>query len=120
MNSHTFDIAWYQSLPWNIQIVPSFRYYSQSQADFYKVFYQNERSDGLASSDYRLSPFGAITYGLKATWDLDDFPNGYHWQLAASYDRYESSAGLAFQSVNVENPGLVSYRVYAVRLTARF
>ena len=34
--------------------------------------------------------------------------------------RGESSAGMAFQNVKVENPGLVSYRVYAVRLTARF
>ncbi len=120
MNSHTFDIAWYQTLPWGIQITPNFRYYSQSQADFYENFYPDLRSDGLASSDYRLSPFGAITYGLKATKTLIDWPGEVDWEFALSYERYESSAGMAFQSVDNENPGLVSFRVFAGRITVKF
>ncbi len=120
INSHTFDIAWYQSLPFGFQIVPSFRYYSQSQADFYEVYYPDVRSNGLYSSDYRLSPFGALGYGLKATWGIEDWPGRLDWQLALSWERYEQSAGLAFQSVDVENPGLVAFNLFAVRITAKF
>lgn len=120
INSHTFDLAWYQSLPWQIQVVPSFRYYSQSQAEFYELFYPQLRSDGLASSDYRLSPYGAITYGLKLTKDVEDWPGHLDWQFALSYERYQSSAGMAFQRVDVENPGLVAFRIFAGRITVRF
>ncbi len=120
VNSHTFDVAWYQSLPFSLQIIPSIRYYSQSQAEFYELFYPNERSDGLASSDYRLSPYGAFSYRLKATADMEDFVGNLDWQLALSYERYESSAGLAFQRVDVENPGLVSFHLFAARLTVKF
>jgi len=120
VNSHTFDLSWHQSLPWGFQLVPSFRYYSQSQAEFFENYYATARSDGLASSDYRLSPYGAITYGLKASWAYEDLIATSDWQLALSYERYESSAGKAFQRVDVENPGLVNFRVFAVRATVSF
>ncbi len=120
INSHTLDLAWYQSIPWQVQIVPSFRYYSQSQADFYEVLYQTPRNDGNASSDFRLSPYGAITYGLKLTKDVEDWPGHLDWQFALSYERYESDSGLAFQSVDVENPGLVSFRIFAARISVKF
>ena len=119
VSSHTLEMAWYQDLPWGFQFVPSFRYYSQSQADFYDVFYTVARSDGYASSDYRLSPYGAISYGFKLTSDFE-FPSGVLWQVAASYERYESSASKAFQDVDIENPGLVNFRVFAGRISLRF
>jgi hypothetical protein len=120
INSHTFDVAWHQSLPFNIQIIPSIRYYSQSQTDFYEVFYSTERSDGFHSSDYRLSPYGAFSWRLKATADVEDLFGSLDAQLALSYERYESSAGLAFQRVDVENPGLVAFNLFAARLTFKF
>ncbi len=120
MTSHTFDIAWYQSLPFGFQLVPSFRYYSQSSTDFYEVFYDTPRSNGLYSSDYRLSPYGAFSYRLKAIFTAEDVYNHWDFEAALSWERYESSAGLAFQSVGVENPGLVSFNVWAARLTFEF
>jgi hypothetical protein len=120
INSHTFDLAWYQSLPFGFQIVPSFRYYSQSQADFYEVFYEDFTSDGLYSSDYRLSPYGAISYRLKLTYTVEDLFGPVDVEAAVSYERYEASGSFAFQRVDVENPGLVAFRLYAARLTVRF
>jgi hypothetical protein len=120
VNSHTFDLAWYQSLPYNIQIIPSIRYYSQSQADFYEVFYDDFRNDGFYSSDYRLSPYGAFAYRIKATMDFEDLFGSSDWQIAASYERYRSSDSLAFQRVDIENPGLVTFRVFAGRITVKF
>jgi len=118
MNAHTFELAWYQTLFDSIRLIPSLRYYSQSQAEFYAPFYTNVRSDGLRSSDYRLSPFGAYAWQIRAetrfqTWSLV-------WDASVSWQRYVSGGELALGTVDVENPGLVSYNLFSVGLTARF
>jgi hypothetical protein len=118
INSHTFEFAWYQELFERIRLTPAFRYYSQSQAYFYAPFYAVQRRDGLRSSDYRLSPFGALSYGLEA--DVQFHTGDFAWNLSAGWDRYESSGDLALGSVGVENPGLVSYNLLTLGLTARF
>jgi len=64
IKSHTFDLAWYQNLPFGVTFTPNFRYYSQSAAFFYAPFYLSPRADGFYSSDYRLSGFGKIRAGL--------------------------------------------------------
>jgi hypothetical protein len=118
VNAHTIEAAWHQSLFDLIRIIPSVRYYSQSQADFYAPFYITARSDGLRSSDYRLSPYGALSYRVKAetrfqTWDFD-------WIVSFGYERYTSSGKLALGSVETENPGLVSFNLFSVGLEGRF
>jgi hypothetical protein len=118
VNAHTIEAAWHQSLFDLIRIIPSVRYYSQSQADFYAPFYITARSDGLRSSDYRLSPYGALSYRVKAetrfqTWDFD-------WIISFGYERYTSSGKLALGSVETENPGLVSFNLFSVGLEGRF
>ncbi len=118
INAHTFEAAWHQSLFDLIRIIPSLRYYSQSQADFYAPFYITARPDGLRSSDYRLSPYGALSYRIKTetrfqTWNFD-------WIVSFGYERYTSSGKLALGSVAVENPGLVSFNLFSVGLEGRF
>lgn len=118
INAHTFDLAWYQSVFGLMRVIPSLRYYSQSQADFYAPWYDSARSDGLASSDYRLSPYGALSYRIRAetrfqTWNLD-------WILNIGYETYESSGDLALKDVDLENPGLVSFDMWSVGITSRF
>lgn len=118
VNAHTFELAWYQTFFDRFRLIPSARYYSQSQAYFYAPFYDVPRGDGLRSSDYRLSPFGAYSWKIRAetrfqTWSL-------LWDASISYERYESAGDLAFGKVSVENPGLVSYELWSVGLTARF
>jgi hypothetical protein len=118
LNAHTFDVGWYQNLFDIVRLTPSIRYYSQSQAEFYAPFYLSAKSDGLYSSDYRLSPYGALSYRIKAetrfqTWNFD-------WSANVAWERYDSSSDLALLSVDVENPGLVSFNVWSVGLTGRF
>ena len=118
IHSHTLELAWYQTFFDRFRLVPGFRYYSQSQADFYAPIYASARSDGLASSDYRLSPYGAVSARLKLetrfqTWNL-------LWDANVAWERYVSSADYAIESVDVENPGLVSFNLFSVGLTARF
>lgn len=118
INAHTIEAAWYQSLFGVVRLIPSVRYYSQSQADFYAPWFDSAPGDGLYSSDYRLSPFGALSYKIRAetrfqTWSLD-------WVLNVGYERYESSGKYAIQKVSIENPALVSFDLFSAGFTARF
>ncbi len=102
IQSHTLKLSWYQNLTDQIQLVPSVRYYSQSQADFYDL--SPDGSDNrYYSSDYRLSPYGAVTLGLKLVY------REQHWQVNLGMEQYESDADLALGDVEVENPGLVDF-----------
>jgi hypothetical protein len=118
VTSHTIDAAWYQNLPWGFRLVPSLRYYSQGAAEFYAPFFELAPGSGHASSDYRLSPFGALAYRIRAE---SNFPiRETRWKLHVGYERYTSSADLAILDVAVENPGLVSYNLISVGLQAQF
>ena len=120
--SHSFDLRWYQNFfDGIVQIIPSFRYYSQSQPYFYApVYFNGLRSDELASSDYRLSPFGAISFGARIQGIVSDWPGELDWRLGFQYERYESDAGWALGNVNVANPGLVDFNLYYVTLEIKY
>ena len=118
INAHTFEVSWYQMLWQSFRLIPSVRYYSQSQSDFYAPYYRSERSDGLYSSDYRLSPFGALTWRVKGEmrfqlYNLDMLAN-------LAYERYTSSGSLALGDVETANPGLVDFEMLSTGLTMRF
>lgn len=121
LTSHTFDLAWHQGL-WRdrFSLVPSLRYYTQSQAFFYAPFYDFARPDGFHSSDYRLAPYGAIRYGLRANARIDDFPWDLDWTVSLAYERYLSDSDFALVPVAVENPGLVSYQLMSFHFGTRF
>jgi hypothetical protein len=118
VTAHTLELAWHQSLWDALRLVPSFRYYTQSAADFYAPFYQEPRSDGHYASDYRLSPYGAISWGLRAETAFDTW--NVRWRATLSWERYLSDADYALGKVSVENPGLVNYHLLSIGLTARF
>ena len=65
IDSHTFAAAWHQPLGNGWMLVPRLRYYSQSAADFYRLFYAAPREDNHYSSDFRLAAFGTLAGGLK-------------------------------------------------------
>lgn len=120
INSHTIELAWYQALFDWIRIIPSLRYYTQSQAFFYGPFFDTLPMGALASSDYRLSPFGALSGRIRAETRFRGWPFGLDWRASVSYERYVSSGDLAIGRVAVENPGLVSFDRVAFGLTTRF
>jgi hypothetical protein len=68
INSHSFELSWYQTFGDSLQITPTVRYYSQGGADFYVPYLKKNASfvqpDDF-SSDYRLSPYGSISFGVK-------------------------------------------------------
>jgi Protein of unknown function (DUF3570) len=64
INSHTLELKWFQSLPNGFTVTPSFRYYTQSQADFFAPYFLAPRADGYYTSDFRMADFGAVSGGV--------------------------------------------------------
>lgn len=139
VTSHTVELAWHQNLFGFLTIVPGVRYYSQSKADFYETLLLAgtvESTPGDRSSDYRLSPYGAVSGKIKAEVALEDvldyqaggklegigFTGGLDLFAAFSYERYFSDGNFGLVSVGDEDeaPGLVNFQVFAVTLTGRF
>jgi hypothetical protein len=114
VTAHTLDFAWHQNLPGGWRVVPGLRWYSQSQAFFYEPFYATPRSDGFASSDYRLSPFGALSLSLGVNKAVDG------WVLSLRYENYDSDERYAVDDVDIENPGLVDFDVLAFSVKKTF
>lgn len=114
ITAHTIDLGWHQNFAEGWKLVPGLRWYSQSQAFFYEPFYAVPRSDGFASSDYRLSPFGALSLSLGLSRDFSG------WQLGLRYENYESSDSYALKDVDVESPGLVDFGILSFNIRKTF
>jgi hypothetical protein len=110
----TVELGWYQNLPWQLQVVPAVRYYTQGYADFYQPFYTAARPDGDYSSDYRLSAYGALSIRLGV------MKNWREWSFSLSGERYRSGGGYAAKGGVQENPGLVDFSVISAALSRRF
>jgi hypothetical protein len=121
ITAHTFDFRWLQDLwSWG-RVIPSFRYYSQGQADFYAEYFILPPSTGYFSSDYRLSPYGAISYGLRFEGgSVVERWGGFEWRLFGSYMRYLSDAEYALGDVAVANPGLVNFHLFTAGFSGSF
>lgn len=66
ITAETLALEWFQKLGDHFILAPLVRYYDQNKADFYAV-----RFDGnpeFYSSDYRISAFKALGYGLRLIW----------------------------------------------------
>jgi hypothetical protein len=120
INGLSIEAAWYQTLFDIWQIIPSFRYYSQSQANFYGPVFRTEIPENY-TSDYRLSPYGALSVGLQNQVTIQSWP----WKttdliLSLGYQRYMTDADWALKTVSNPSPGLVSYHLVTFRLGGRF
>ena len=91
INSHTFELKWYQSLPNGFTVTPGIRYYSQSQADFFAPYFLSPRADGYYSSDFRLSAFGDLGAGLTIS---KQFARGINLEIGAEYVTHSGSLRL--------------------------
>ncbi|UOA07442.1 DUF3570 domain-containing protein [Methylobacter sp. S3L5C] len=91
INSHTFEAKWFQTLPGGFTIIPSIRYYSQSQADFFAPYFLAPRADGNYSSDFRLSAFGDLSGGATLK---KQFARGISLEIGAEYVTHSGSLKL--------------------------
>lgn len=114
IGSHTLHTSWYQNVRTEVQLVPNMRYYSQSAADFYRP------TDNFAlpldvsqSSDFRLSAYGAVTYGLKGIIQQ------HGWTLTLSADRYVGRAAYGLDA-GMEHPARLEFALVSVVIDIRF
>ena len=114
IQSHTLEASWYQRLSDTWTLTPAIRWYSQGQAFFYEPYYAAPRSDGFASSDYRLSPFGALSGRIDVSKAIGA------WNIAAGFEYYQADERFALKEVEVENPGLVEYTSLQFRVRRVF
>ncbi|MBT3425918.1 MAG: DUF3570 domain-containing protein [Gammaproteobacteria bacterium] len=109
IRSHTLRGAWYQNLTSQFQLIPSMRYYSQNQADFYVAGDNYGLADTVfQSSDYRLSGFGALTFGLQGRFSRRD------WSVSVNFERYLSSASYGLDASASEHPGLLQFNLLSL------
>lgn len=114
IRSNTIDLAWYQNWDYGFQIVPSIRLYEQSEAFFYETFHTDVRADGNYSTDYRLSEYGAVTYGLKITKAFEN------WSLMLSGEKYASGGGHFLADADSEHPALLDFTLISVGIDFTF
>lgn len=114
IRSDTFKLSWYQNLPWDMQVIPSVRLYDQSEAFYYQVFYPEAPANGYYSTDYRLSEYGAVTYGLAINKTFDNLT------VSIAAETYRSGGSKGFASAESENPGLLDFDLLSVGVNYRF
>ncbi|MFN0118077.1 MAG: DUF3570 domain-containing protein [Elusimicrobiota bacterium] len=69
VKSHTVDLNYNWKMSDRQYFEPRFRFYSQSEADFFRVnLLSGAPLPREASADYRLAKFNGLTYGLKWGW----------------------------------------------------
>jgi hypothetical protein len=118
VNSHTFDLAWHQNIIDSfdnaLRIIPSIRYYIQTEASFYEPYKSSGSDPKYFSSDYRLSPYGAISGKLKIVYSIK------RYTYSVSLEKYQSSSDYSVQNVVIESPGLVNFTRITMGFDLRF
>jgi hypothetical protein len=72
VDSNTFDFTYRLKFSHGYYLQPRFRYYEQSEADFYEYFLvDGESVPGEVSADYRLGEMEATTVGIKFGREYD-------------------------------------------------
>jgi hypothetical protein len=96
VDSNTFDFNYRFKLGGGYFVRPRYRFYQQSEADFYRYFLRDgEAVPDEVSADYRLGEMDATTVGVKFGHDID---NRHSWsvRLEQYVQSGESSPSEAF------------------------
>ena len=102
---HTFEIKWIQRIGDSFAIQPTYRFYTQTEADFYRLTLdgsgispavQPGKNNPYYSADYRLSKFNASTHGIKLIYFHKSDLN-----FDVSFDRYSVSGQDGFTDQRV-------------------
>ena len=112
--SHTLQSSWYQNLGPRFQIAPNLRYYSQSAAGFFlPIDNFLLPTDISQSSDFRLSAYGAVTFGVKGIVQQP------RWALTLSVDRYMAGEDYGMES-GPEHPARLDFTLGSVFVEFKF
>ena len=104
INSHTASIEIPVKLSDRFTIYPTYRYYSQTAADYFAPYNQHLSTSQFYTSDYDLSNYAANQYGLGITY-TDIFTKFRIWKLGLKsidlkFDQYERDSGLKYSLIS--------------------
>ena len=99
VNSHTASLEVPVKISHQFTIIPSYRYYQQTAADYFAPFEQHLSTQEFYTSDYDLSKFSANQFGFGVSY-TDIFTKTKLWKLGlksvdAKYAYYERDSGLS-------------------------
>jgi len=108
IDAHTVELAWYQKIGKHVVLSPMFRYYYQSQANFYYEILPDTYATAPAefSPDWRLSKMETFTAGLNLSVKASKwltFDAGYKRYITQGLDGITSQT--AYPSANVFTVG---------------
>lgn len=116
IKAHTAGLEYVQPFAQGWSVTPMLRVYSQSAANFYIdagpsdfPFPPNPPEDAIVfSEDQRLSAFGAHTFGLKVSKQLND-----DWLVDIKIEQYTQRASLRFGGEG--SPGLATFYARSIQ-----
>jgi hypothetical protein len=119
VRGHTLGAEYVQPLSDGWTLTPEVRLYTQSAASFYydpvydsklgAPFPPGYNGTGYMSADQRLSGFGAVTLGLKASKQLDKL-----WSVDAKVSAYQQRG--SWRLFHQGSPGLDAFRAQTVQI----
>ena len=80
VNSHTANVEVPIKISDKFTLYPSFRYYTQTAADYFAPYNENISTDNYYTSDYDLSKFNANQYGFGVSY-TDIFTKANVWKF---------------------------------------
>lgn len=98
INSHTADIELPIKITDKFTIYPTYRYYTQTAADYFAPYEQLFSTNKFYTSDYDLSKYNANQYGFGISY-TDIFTKSHIWKLGlknidVKYSNYKRNTGL--------------------------
>jgi len=98
INSHTASIEVPIKISKKFTLYPSYRYYTQTAADYFAPYEQNLSTQEYYTSDYDLSAFNASQYGFGVSY-TDIFTKLKVWKFGLKsidlrFNQYERNTGL--------------------------
>jgi len=98
INSHTANIEVPIKITDKFTLYPSYRFYTQTAADYFAPFNQHLSTQQLYTSDYDLSDFNANQYGFGISY-TDIFAKFHIWKFGLKnidfrFRQYERNTGL--------------------------
>ncbi len=115
IDSHTFELSWYQPLSDGWQLAMHGRYYTQSDAYFYQPFFKTNRKDGFYTSDYRMAEFGALSGGIRLSKRFES-----HFKIDAGIEYYRRQSDWAFSGSDENSFADYSYTMATFTLSYAF
>jgi len=99
VTSHTANIEVPIKIGGKFTLYPSYRYYTQTAADYFAPYNENLSTDEFYTSDYDLSEFNANQYGFGVSY-TDILTTAHIWKLGIKsvdlrFHQYDRSNGLS-------------------------